>query len=120
MGWRNPLHVVARRSAQNGEVVVATQPVSASLRLWSAPVGAGAARPVAELALKPGERHRLLAVRAGAEDERGTSAAAYVLWYRIELRDGTAGWAHAAVASDFETGGNGAPASVRFNLLPAP
>jgi hypothetical protein len=116
LGWRNPLHVIARRSSPQ-TVVVATQPVSPALTLWSAPPDQPPAA-LGELVLRAGERFRLLGVYAGLEGARGTSAEAYVLWYRIELPDRTSGWVQAAVPSTLERGSDGRAASVRFNLIP--
>ncbi|MEN9938324.1 MAG: hypothetical protein RLZZ387_4903 [Chloroflexota bacterium] len=118
LGWRNPSHVIARRSSPD-TAVVATQPASSTLTLWDAPpIGGVRAREVMTLALRPGARFRLLEVRAGPEDERAGSAAAYVLWYRLRLPGGGEGWAQAAVPSTLETGADARPSSVRFNLLP--
>ncbi len=118
-GWRNPTHVIAGRSAP-ATAIVAAQPVSATLTLWSAPPGEGRARALRELTLRPGQRFELLGLHTGREDSRGTSAGAYQLWYRLRLPDGRTGWAQAAVPVAFETGSDGRPSSVRFNFLPAP
>jgi hypothetical protein len=67
-----------------------------------------------------GARFTLLEVHVGSEDSRATGSNAYDLWYRLQLPDGTTGWAQAAIASTFETGSNGAPSSVYFALLPLP
>ena len=122
LGWRNPTHVIHRRMLPDGaigEVVVATKPASDSVTLWSAPPGAGEQQRLGELALRPGERYLLLEAHAGAEDSRETSAQAYKLWYEIRLPEGRSAWAQAAVPSTFETGGDGRPSSVYFNLVPA-
>jgi murein DD-endopeptidase MepM/ murein hydrolase activator NlpD len=122
LGWRNPVHVIARRmspQAPSGAVVVATRPISASVTLWPAPPGTGAPQSTGELKLQPGQRYPLLEVRAGAEDSDETSALAYQLWYRIQLPDRRDSWVQAAVPSAFETGSNGRPSSVYFNFLPA-
>jgi hypothetical protein len=119
MGWRNPTHVIARRSVA-GLALVVTQPVSPSLTLWSAPPG-GRERPRAlgEVALRPGATFDLLERDAGAEDTRGASAEQYRLWYRVRLPDGRAGWVQAAVPDSRETDPQGRPVGVRFNLVPA-
>lgn len=125
LGWRNPTHVIAQRmfpqatSGPLGEVVVPTQPISASVTLWSAPPDAEAQQALGELALPPSARFPLLAVHAGAEDSQQTSAAAYALWYRIRAPDGREGWVQAALASQREVGSDGRPAAVVFILLPA-
>jgi len=126
VGWRNPTHVIARRAGistpagATGEVVVATQPVSLSVTLWSAPSGGDVApQSLGELVLQPGERFHLRDVRAGLEDSQETSAQAYRLWYRIELPDGRSGWVQAAVPSARETGSDGRPAGIAFNFFPS-
>ena len=122
LGWRNPVHAIASRllpAGAAGEVVVVTQPASATLALWSAPPGASDRRNLGDLQIQPGERYRLLALHAGAEDTRDTSALAYVLWYQLALPDGREGWVQAAVPSAFDTGSDGRPSSVRFNFVPS-
>jgi murein DD-endopeptidase MepM/ murein hydrolase activator NlpD len=122
LGWRNPTHVINRRmlpEAASSQVVVASTPASDTVTLWSAPPGDAAKAPLGELRLRPGERFTLLGVYAGPEDTRATSALAYQLWYHVQLPDGRGGWVQAAVASAFETGGDGRPSSVYFNLYPA-
>lgn len=123
LGWRNPTHVISGRmfppdpAANRGEVLVNTQPGTPSLPIWSAPPGA---QPVAlgELPVNPGARFPLLEVWSGPADTRETSALSYQLWYRIGLPDGGSGWVSGVTASDFETGGDGRPASVVFNFVP--
>jgi murein DD-endopeptidase MepM/ murein hydrolase activator NlpD len=122
LGWRNPTHVINRRMLPEGalgEVVVASQPVSQSITLWSAPPDDPAREALGELELHSGERFPLLEVRADPEDTRETSALAYRLWYSLRLPNGADGWIQTAVPSTFETGGDGRPSSVRFNFLPA-
>jgi hypothetical protein len=121
LGWRNPTHVINQRMlppGTSGEVVVATRPASDTVTLWTAPPGQDAPRPIADLELRSGQRYPLLEVRAGPEDTRATSARSYELWYRIRLPDQGEGWVAAAVASAFETGGDGRPSSVALNFLP--
>ena len=121
LGWRNPAHTIARRmlpAGARGEVVVASQPMSGSLALWSAPPDA-APEPLGGLALAPGTRYPLLAVWAGPEDSAAASALAYALWYQLALPDGTRAWVAALAASDRDTGSDGRPSGVGFNLLPA-
>ncbi len=122
LGWRNPTHVINRRMQAEGapsEVIVATKPVSNSLTLWSAPPNGATRAALDTLELHPGERYALLAIDAGVEGTRETSALAYRLWYRIELPGGRAGWVQAAVPSTFETGSDDRPSSVYFNFFPA-
>jgi murein DD-endopeptidase MepM/ murein hydrolase activator NlpD len=126
LGWRNPTHVIARRmfpaeaTGSLGEVVVAMQPASSSVTLWAA---LGEARTpqqaLGDVALQPGDRFTLLEVRAGTETTSTTSAQSYQLWYRVRVPNGREGWMQAAVASDFETGSDGQPSTIRFNLFPA-
>jgi murein DD-endopeptidase MepM/ murein hydrolase activator NlpD len=127
MGWRNPLHVLANRAfAPAGapapfDLIVVAQPAAESLTLWSAPpaaAGEPAPEALATVPLQPGERFPLLDSWIGPEDSRETSALAYHIWYHIRLPDGRTGWVQAAVASSFETGSNGRPATIRFNMVP--
>ncbi len=126
-GWRNPTHVIANRAWSNeeiedpeplGEVIVAVEPSADVVDHWSVPSGDPGARRTGRLTLVPGDHYPLLDVHAGAEDDRGTGAGAYDLWYRIALRGGERVWVQAAVASTLETSSNGRPASVVFNLVP--
>jgi Peptidase family M23 len=128
LGWRTPTHVIAGRmfavEAQRppgplGEVVVATSPISPTAPLWSAPPDDPARSMIGVVDLTPGAHLTLLAVRAGAEDTRVTSALAYQLWYQIELPNGGVGWVQAAIPSAADTGGDGRPSSIFFNLFPA-
>lgn len=125
LGWHIPTHVMAHRmfpsdaGGQLGEVIVATQPVSQSVPLWSASPDQATREAIGELELYPGERFRLLNLYAGPEDAGSTSALGYELWYHIGLPDGRTGWVQAAVPSTFETGGDGRPSSVYFNFFPA-
>jgi murein DD-endopeptidase MepM/ murein hydrolase activator NlpD len=121
LGWRNPVHTLARRMAGSdglGQVIVAAKPISSSVMLWSAAPEDAARAALGELALRAGERFALIDLYAAAEDTRETSARAYQLWYRIGLPDGRSGWVQAAVPSDFETGSDGRPSSVYFNFIP--
>lgn len=125
LGWRNPTHVINRRAfpaaaAGNlGEVVVAAQPLSSSVTLWTQLAEDGTPQQAqGEIDLQPGARLPLLEVRAGPEAIEATGAEAYALWYRVRLADGREGWLQAAVPSDFETGSDGRPATVRFNMFP--
>lgn len=125
LGWRSPTYLIARRAfgdqqGQLGEVVVATQPASPSVTLWSTPSQNRAERQaLGDLPLTPGERFVLLGVRAGAEDAQDTSAQDFDLWYNIGLADGRSGWVQAAVPSTLETGSDGRPSSIGFNFFPA-
>ncbi len=128
IGWRNPTHVIAQRAwtAEDlegpeslGEVAVASQPSASDVAHWSQPGADSGARQTGRLALVPGDRYPLLEIRAGPEDASGTSAEAYDLWYRIALPNGESAWVQAAVPSTFETGSDGRPATVVFNLVPA-
>jgi murein DD-endopeptidase MepM/ murein hydrolase activator NlpD len=123
LGWRNPTHVIARRAWPDGipagaEVVVA-EGVEAEIPLWTAPAGRSDAAQVGALPARPGDRYPLLAIDAGDEADRGTSAEATRLWYRFALPDGGEGWAQAAVPSFDKVGSDGRPSAIRFALLPA-
>lgn len=120
VGWRNPTHVINGRALPNEAddsfvALVVPEPSATSVPLRADPDDA--ADQTGELALEPGERLSLLAIDAGPEATEETTAAAYRVWYRIESPDGASGWVRAAVPSTFETGGDGRPASVVFDLL---
>ncbi len=126
LGWRNPTHVIAGRAFSGGqeqalgEVVVAAQPISSSVTLWSELSDDGTPRgQVGELPMEPGARFSLIEIRAGPEDTQGASAQTYQLWYKIRIDDGRSGWAQAAVPTRFETGSDGMASTVRFNFFPA-
>ncbi|HEY1013873.1 MAG TPA: hypothetical protein VGE07_14275, partial [Herpetosiphonaceae bacterium] len=86
----------------------------------SAPPGADPPRElIGEIALEPGARLPLLAIAAPAEDDPATSGEAYAVWYEVALPDGRRGWLQAAVPSSRETGADGRPSSVMFNLFPS-
>jgi murein DD-endopeptidase MepM/ murein hydrolase activator NlpD len=119
MGWRNPTHVINHRAwdgrlPDDAEAIVSDAAPEAA-PLWSAAAGGG--EVVDEVRLTPGDRFPLLAIDAGAEDTTGTSAEAYRLWYHVGLPDGNAAWMQAAVPSTNDTGSDGRPSSVRFDLL---
>ena len=123
IGWRNPTHVINRRAWPDGvpegiEGVV-TEAAPATTPLWTAPTGANGAESLENLVLSAGDRYPLLAVDAGEEASTGTSAEAYHLWYQIALPQGGEAWIQAAVPSANDTGSDGRPSSVRFDLLPA-
>ncbi len=121
IGWLNPTHVIANRTGPGfgvSSVVVATTPAQRDVHVWSNPADVDGAEPESEIRLDPGERFPLLDVDSGADAPRGTSAEAYRLWYRVALPDGVDGWIQGAISDTFETGGDGRPSTVRFNLLP--
>jgi murein DD-endopeptidase MepM/ murein hydrolase activator NlpD len=122
-GWRNPTHLINRRMAASGaplgQVIVASDPLSDSVTLWSAPPSARQRAAVGQLTLRPGARFDLLAIDAGREDAGMTSALGYYLWYQIGLPGGRAAWVQVAVAATFETGSDRRPSSVYLNLLPS-
>ena len=90
---------------------------SASTPLWTAPSDGDDAEVIGDLSLSPGDRYPLLTIDAGEEDARCTSAEPYRVWYQIALPDGDIGWMQAAVPTDDDTGSDGRPSSVRFDLL---
>jgi murein DD-endopeptidase MepM/ murein hydrolase activator NlpD len=124
-GWANPTHTIARRMLAPGageplgSVVVASRPVSTTLPLWSGPPDDAARQELGDIGLEPGAILPLLGVWAGDEQPRATSATAYQLWYRLALADGREGWLQAVVPLAIETGADGRPSSVGFNLFPA-
>lgn len=124
LGWRNPIHTIARRmfpaSGQPiGTVVVASTPAAPSLTLWATIDDDGSPQQsLGEIALEPGARFDLLEQRVGPDDPQATGAQTYVLWYRVALPDGRSGWLAALTADATDTGSDGAPAGVRFNLVP--
>ncbi len=123
LGWRNPTHVIARRAipgaaAPSGAEAIVPRAADPSTSIFSAPADDPAATPVGDLPLAAGDRHPLLEIRAGAEDARGTSADAYLLWYRLALPNGQSGWVQAAVPSNLEVGADGRPSTIGFNLMP--
>src|SRR5262245_30438311 len=60
LGWRNPTHVIARRmfspdaGGQLGEIVVASQPISQSVTLWSTPPDDNTCQSLGNVELHPG------------------------------------------------------------------
>ena len=122
MGWRNPTHVISRRAwaggVPAGAEAVVSEAAPGNAPLWAEPGSAAGAEPLADVTLRPGDRYPLLAVDAGAEDTTGTSAEAYEVWYRIALPDGAEGWVQAATPLANDTGSDGRPSSIRFDLLP--
>jgi hypothetical protein len=125
LGWRIPAHTIARRMYPPGaprplgQVVVASRPISPSAALWSGPPEDAARTVIGTLDLSAGQRFALLDVRAGPEDSHQTSALGYQIWYAIGLPGGRSAWVQAAIASTFETGGDGRPSSVYLAFLPA-
>jgi hypothetical protein len=113
MGWMNPTHLIGSRSSGQGRVVVA-EGASATIDLFEAPDG----EPVDTIAVEQGQEFTLTGVEAGDPLSQETSAEGYRLWYEIELAAGESGWFRALAASDEDTGSDGRPSSIRFNLLP--
>ena len=123
LGWRNPTHVIAKRMfggrpPEGAEVVVASG-ADDSAAIWSLPADRRDTAKIDELALLPGERYPLISIAAGDEASRATSAEGYRLWYQVALPNGGSGWIQAAVPSTTDTGSDGRPSSIRFNLVPA-
>jgi hypothetical protein len=112
-----PLEQVHR--LDHPKVADGAEPSAPSADVWSTPEGDPDAQRLGELPLEPGARLPLLEVRSGPEDSTATGADGYDLWYRLALPDGDDGWVQAAIPSSFETGSDGEPASVRFDVLPA-
>jgi hypothetical protein len=104
------------KSSNMGQVIT-TEQAGAQIELREGPDPT--APVVATIAVIPGTSLDLLEIRSGPEDSRTSSAEGYQIWYRINA-NGTIGWAQAAVADPFETGGDGRPSSIYFVLIPAP
>ncbi|MEA2525184.1 MAG: hypothetical protein QOF73_2411 [Thermomicrobiales bacterium] len=123
MGWRNPTHVLGRRAfhgAPPGDAeAVVSSAAGASTPMWSEPSDHKAARRLGDLALTPGERYRLYSIATGPVASRETSAEGYRLWYRVVLPDGDRVWVRAVVPSSDDSGSDGRPSSLRFDLIPA-
>jgi hypothetical protein len=122
MGWRNPTHVIARRSFLDGvpfgaEVTVA-QGADPVARFWTSSPDDEATEPAGELSLVAGARYRLLDISRGREATRATSAESYRLWYQVQSSSDGAVWIQAAVPSDEETGSDWRPSALRFAFLP--
>ena len=124
MGWRNPTHTLfhrmftERRPTRDAELVV-PQSVSGTFDLWSAPTDHADAVIIGSTPLRPGDRLRWISVATGPEASVQTSAEGYRLWVRIDPSLGKRGWMQAAIASTNDTGTDGRPSSIWFNLLPA-
>jgi murein DD-endopeptidase MepM/ murein hydrolase activator NlpD len=123
MGWRNPMHAIARRTfpggvpASSAEVVVAASPASPTTKVWSEVTG-DEKTLITELDLRPGDRYPLLAIHAWAENTAHTSAEAYHVWYRIALPDDREGWILAMVPTTEEIGTDGRPSTIILNFVP--
>lgn len=117
IGWRNPTHVIGNRLLLDGPLTTQAALGSAgSTELRSMP--SSEAEAVEQIELIPGARFAVQAVNAGPEASTSVSANAYVLWYLIEMANGTSGWTRAALPDAGDTGSDGRPSSVRFLLLP--
>ncbi|MCC6791935.1 MAG: M23 family metallopeptidase, partial [Thermomicrobiales bacterium] len=125
LGWRNPTHAIARRGFPGGLtgteawVIVTSIPSSPAAGLWSAPPWREGSAQIGELDLTPSRRYRLRQISAGADDSTGRNAAAYRLWYRLEIDGQEPAWVQAAVPSASERNADGTPAAVLLDLLPA-
>lgn len=120
-GWRNPSHIIGGRmfpADYDGALGTVLVPPGAPDRLTLHEGPAADAPAVLNIDISAGQRFRLLEVQTGPADSRDTGAAAYSLWYRIAVADGIVGWSPALLVSDFETGSNGAPATLYWQLLP--
>lgn len=123
MGWLNPTHVLSQRAFGDGVIPEDTEVVVASgagerATLWLSPADEPAAEQVGELTLVAGDKYLLLGIEAGPEASEETSAEGYRLWYQIGSPEDVA-WVQAAIPSDNDTGSDGRPSSVRFDVLPA-
>jgi hypothetical protein len=123
VGWRNPVHVIAKRMFGGGPPpagsgVIVAEGADSEIELWSEPSDHTDARSLGRHAMTPGDRFTLLSVATGAEASEGTSAEAYRLWYRLWLPEGDRVWVQAAVPSDYDRGSDGRPTSVRLLFFP--
>ena len=123
MGWRNPTHVIARRSfggaPPDGAEVVVASGSGDTATLWSEPADHADAELVGDLRLRAGDRYALLSIATGPEASLETSSEGYRLWYRIAVPDGGTAWVAGVAPSAHDTGSDGRPSSVRFEFLPA-
>ncbi len=124
IGWRNPLHALARRAFDDtppdGTNVVVATGAPAFAPVWSEPDDHEDARQEGEIPLNAGDTYRLLSVATGSEASRDTSAEGYRLWYRIDVPSIGRVWVRAASPSSEETGSDGRPSSVRLDFLITP
>ena len=123
LGWLNPVHVIARRSVPpdgypGGCSVVASASSDDRLAVWSDLPWRGGSVQLGEISISPGDRFRLVGVKAGSNAARGRNAAGYRLWYRIERPSGDRVWVNAIALDEAERNLDGSPAGIRFNLLP--
>jgi len=122
VGWLNPTHAIANRARSRDTdrfVIVPSAPAEPEAAVWSAPADRNGAERVGDITLEPGARFPLLAVDSGADAPDATSAEAYRLWYEVALPDSGSGWVQGLTADSADTGSDGRPSTVRFNLLPA-
>ena len=118
MGWRNPSHVIAQRIADHGEiVVVAAGDTPVIAELWPEHGSTGGPSQASEATLQPSQHELATAMDVGDEAGSDTSAEAYHIWAALELQDGTTGWTPVCVPSDYETGTDGRPSSVTWNVV---
>lgn len=121
LGWRNPTHVIAGRAfggAPVGIDVVVSRAAGGEIALWRLPDSTVPANQISSLTVTVGDRFALRAIDAGAEEDHGTSAEAYRLWYQITTADADDVWVQAALPDAIDTGSDGRPSSVRLVLLP--
>ncbi len=119
MGWRNPTHVIGNRLLLDGPLAmqVATG-AAATAELTSEPRSIAGSAGAKRIDLVPGQRFDVRAVDAGPEASMDVTAEAYRLSVFIDDGADVSGWLPAIAASYGDTGSDGRPSSVRFNLLP--
>jgi murein DD-endopeptidase MepM/ murein hydrolase activator NlpD len=117
MGWRNPTHVIAKRSQAGNDAVVADG-INETVPVWSLPSDRADAEQIGEVPLRTGDQFTWSSTAAGPEVTSGWSAERYRLWYEVELPALGSGWIQAAVPSDIETGGDGRASAIVPRLLP--
>lgn len=118
IGWRNPTHLLAA-DAPWSTVVVASTPSRTVASLWTVPGDRSDAKQIGEVPLEPGARYFIRRIATGDPASSGTSAEAYRLWVELRTVDGQWAWVQAIVPSFNDTGSDGRPSSIRFDLLPA-
>ncbi len=120
LGWRNPAHELHRQMSAGVVPAEAVVTIGANGTSVTAHASPGDSNVIAEVALRAGDRYRLLAMDAGEPASLETSALGYRVWYRIEIEPGVDGWVDAWAADDAWVGSDGRPSAVRPLLVPAP
>lgn len=121
IGWRNPMHVIAKgiaRQERISEVMVASGADGLSGPVRSEP--SHDASGLGNITLRSGNRFPIVGMSVGDPATTETSAYAYRVWYEVEREDGSTGWLPGFLADDREVGFDGRPSSLRPVLVPVP